>query len=71
MNIVKRLVRLTPNITGDLELLVPLADLDASSADGIAVFVQRDRIGPVVAAVALPPRPGTGMQVSLNSVDQD
>lgn len=68
VNVVRRLVRLSPDIDGDLALNVSLAEIGAHPSDGIAVFVQSREMGRVVTAVMLAPRPVAGSQFSQNNL---
>ncbi len=63
VNVVKRLIPIS-TYTGDgHKFTFALKDLDASPYDGVAVFLQTDNLGPVLAASALSPRPIQSAQV--------
>lgn len=66
VNVVKRLVQLSSNLTGDMVFDVALSDIGAHPSDGLAVFIQSAEMGKVQTAVTLPPRPAARSQFSQN-----
>jgi hypothetical protein len=70
INVVKRLISLAP-YSGDLTTFnFALSDLDALPSDGVAVFIQRNKVGQIVSVAAVAPRPMASAQAKLTSENQ-
>lgn len=66
INVVKRLIALAPYSGNAQSFTFSLSDLDASSSDGVAVFVQTDKVGRVLSAASVVPRAIPSAQVTLS-----
>ena len=68
INIVRRLIKFAPYQGQDAAFLFSLNDLDATPTDGIAVFIQTDGHGPILATAAVAPVSKPPGRVSLNNM---
>ena len=70
INVVKRLIALAPYSGRAQSFTFSLSDLDATSSDGVAVFVQADKVGRVLSAASVVPRAIPSAQVTLSQTDR-
>ena len=65
INVVKRLIALAPYTGNSQTFTFAVSDLDASRSDGIAVFIQAEKVGRILSAAAVAPRSVPSAQVTL------
>lgn len=70
INVVKRLIALAPYSGEAQSFTFSLSDLDASSSDGVAVFVQADKVGRILSAASVVPRAIPAAQVTLSQTER-
>ncbi|MBT4738847.1 MAG: DUF1223 domain-containing protein, partial [Rhodospirillaceae bacterium] len=70
INVVKRLIALAPYAGKAQSFTFSLSDLDASSSDGVAVFVQADKVGRILSAASVVPRAIPAAQVTLSQSER-
>lgn len=70
INVVKRLVALAPYSGKAQKFAFAVSDLDALRSDGIAVFIQAEKVGRVLSVANLPPRAVPSAQVTLTRAGQ-
>jgi hypothetical protein len=70
INVVKRLVALAPYSGKAQKFGFAVSDLDALRSDGIAVFIQAEKVGRVLSVANLSPRAVPSVQVTLTQLRQ-
>lgn len=71
VNVVKRLIAVSPYVGQPQTFTLALSDLDAMRSDGVAIFIQVEKAGRVLSAAAVPPRPSSAaQQVKLSLAEQ-
>ncbi len=70
INVVKRLVALAPYTGKAQSFTFSLSDLDALPSDGVAVFIQADKVGRILSAASIVPRAIPSAQVTLSQAEQ-
>ena len=68
VDVVRRLIKISPYDGRSATFQFSLNDLDAAPADGVAVFVQSELNGSIIAASVLMPSARTATRLSMNAI---